>query len=73
MANASASDTDLLMSAEVTDYLRAADVLPDGVPAEVSELGGGVSNQVLRVTTEATSFAGWTRKRQAARVRRIGG
>jgi 5-methylthioribose kinase len=50
MADASASDTDLLMSAEVTDYLRAADVLPDGVPAEVSELGGGVSNVVLRVS-----------------------
>lgn len=47
-------DSELLTAATAVPYLRSRGVIGDG-PAEVSELGGGVSNIVLAVTSPRTS------------------
>ncbi len=46
----SSADLDLVTTATAADYLRGRGVIGDG-PAHVVELGGGVSNIVLAVTT----------------------
>ena len=46
----SQTSPELLTPGEVAGYLRSRGVIGDG-PADVVELGGGVSNLVVAVTT----------------------